>query len=409
MKTLFDGLTGRGWMLCDRKPLPRANIQADGLNPHGTGSFMVVHDQPLGDFVLDFDYKLTKDCNSGVLLRVSDLKDPINTGIEVSLDDVARNDDRDSGGFNGLVEPTEFAQKPAGLWNHMTITALGPRIAVVLNERDVAQINLDDWTVPGQRPDGSAHRFKGVALAKLAQRIHRFSRPTRRLLVPKYRHEKPSSRRVFVGALLDRGERRGRARDSSRCASGAVCGGRPIPGACRILRRGNLCVAGWENDHDRLERNGADLGHGDRPRAPTVQTSGKLAADRSASRWSSRGDRLRRWIRPALESRDRPGDSQARQARRSRVGCRRLAGRSFRRVGRRGPDAAAAGYRRWNGDPAARGAVVRCLGRGVFAGRPAALFGQCRRDPPPLGHDSKRLTPGAARSHRPDMVRGVFA
>ena len=108
VKILFDGTSGQGWMLCDRKQVPRRSIQRDGLNPHGTGSYLVVYDQKLGDFVLDFDYKLTKGCNSGVFLRVSDLNDPINTGIEVAIDDTRRNDDGDSGGFYGLVGPTSI-------------------------------------------------------------------------------------------------------------------------------------------------------------------------------------------------------------------------------------------------------------------------------------------------------------
>jgi len=170
VKTLFDGTSGQGWMLCDRKQVPRRSIQRDGLNPHGTGSYLVVYDQKLGDFVLDFDYKLTKGCNSGVFLRVSDLNDPIHTGIEVALDDTRRDDNGDSGGFNGLVGPRVFAQKPTGEWNHMTIAAVGPRITVVLNEQEVSTINLDEWTVPGKRPDGTDHKFKNVAPARLARR-----------------------------------------------------------------------------------------------------------------------------------------------------------------------------------------------------------------------------------------------
>ena len=85
--TIFDGKTGQGWMFSDRQPVPLENIQPDGLNPHGPGSRLVVYNQMLSDFVLDFDYKLTRGCNSGVFLRVGDLDDFVNTGIEVALDD----------------------------------------------------------------------------------------------------------------------------------------------------------------------------------------------------------------------------------------------------------------------------------------------------------------------------------
>ena len=168
-KTIFDGTSGQGWMLCNRVPVSPQNVQPDGLNPHGSGSYLVVYNQKLGDFVLDFDYKLSAGCNSGVFLRVGDLTDPVQTGIEVALDDNKWGDDRDSGAIYGLVAPTVYAQKPAGRWNHMTITAQGPRLAVSLNETEVSSINLDLWTVPGKRPDGSDHRFKDRAVAGIAR------------------------------------------------------------------------------------------------------------------------------------------------------------------------------------------------------------------------------------------------
>jgi hypothetical protein len=168
-KTIFDGTSAQGWMLCNRAPIPPLNIQPDGLNPHRSGSYLVVYDQKLGDFVLDFDYKLTEGCNSGVFLRVSDLNNPVQTGIEVALDATRRGDDRDTGAFYGLVPPTVYAQKPVGEWNHMTITAQGPNLAVSLNAIEVSSINLDLWTLPGKRPDGSDHRFKDRAFAGIAR------------------------------------------------------------------------------------------------------------------------------------------------------------------------------------------------------------------------------------------------
>jgi Domain of Unknown Function (DUF1080) len=164
---IFDGKSGTGWILCDKKPLPKAHVQEDGLNPHGTGSYLVVHETPVGDFALDFEYKLSKGCNSGVFVRTSDLKDPVNTGIEVALDDTTGNGMHDPGALYDLVAPTENAQKPAGEWNHMNITAVGPKITVVLNGKQVSTINLDEWNEPGKRPDGSSHKFGQVAIGKL--------------------------------------------------------------------------------------------------------------------------------------------------------------------------------------------------------------------------------------------------
>ena len=166
---IFDGQSPRGWMLCNRTPLPSRNIQHDGLNPHQSGSYLVVYEHKLGDFVLDFDYKLSKGCNSGVFLRVNDLNDPVQTGIEVSLDDTRHGDDRDSGGFHRLLAPSDYTQKPAGQWNHMTILARGPRLTVALNAKEVSTIDLDSWTPAEKGRDGSDQPFPNRAIANLAR------------------------------------------------------------------------------------------------------------------------------------------------------------------------------------------------------------------------------------------------
>ena len=166
-RSIFDGSSPTGWILCDGKALPKAFVQPEGLNPHGTGSYLVVHEGKVGDFVLDFDYKLTKGCNSGVFIRVSNLSDPVSTGIEVALDDTTGSGMHDPGALYDLVAARSNPQKPAGEWNHMTITASGPRISVVLNGTEVSTMNLDEWNTPGKRPDGSEHKFSGVAIGKL--------------------------------------------------------------------------------------------------------------------------------------------------------------------------------------------------------------------------------------------------
>jgi hypothetical protein len=164
LKPIFDGSTSAGWITNKGNPLPRANIQEGAINPHGSGGYIVVHEKPHGDFVLDFDYKLSPGCNSGVFLRVGDLKDPVMTGLEIALDDTTGTGRHDPGAFYDLVAPRLNAQKPAGEWNHMTITAKGPRIDIVLNGESVSSIDLSQWPEPGLRPDGSKHKFTKVAI-----------------------------------------------------------------------------------------------------------------------------------------------------------------------------------------------------------------------------------------------------
>ncbi len=108
-----------------------------------------------------------KGCNSGVFIRVGNLKDPVITGLEVAIDDTTGHGMHDSGAFYDLVPPCENAQKPPGEWNHMTITAKGPHIEVKLNGQTVSKIDLNRWTEPGKRPDGSKHKFGNVTIKDL--------------------------------------------------------------------------------------------------------------------------------------------------------------------------------------------------------------------------------------------------
>lgn len=167
-KTIFDGTSAKGWIINKgKKPLPADNVQAEGLNPHDSGGYVVVHDQPHGDFVLDFDYKLSPGCNSGVFIRIGDLKDPVHTGIEVAIDDTKGTGMHDPGALYDLVPPSVNAQKPAGQWNHMTITARGPHLEVALNGQMVSKADLDQFNEPGKRPDGSKHKFARVTIKDL--------------------------------------------------------------------------------------------------------------------------------------------------------------------------------------------------------------------------------------------------
>lgn len=114
-----------------------------------------------GDFVADLDFKITQGTNSGVFLRTSNPKDPVQTGIEIQVASVAPGrplGKGSNGGIYDLVAPKTNPLKPDD-WNHYTITCQGPRISVVLNGEPVSEANLDLWTELHKNPDGSANKF----------------------------------------------------------------------------------------------------------------------------------------------------------------------------------------------------------------------------------------------------------
>src|SRR5262249_14612849 len=65
----------------------------------------------------------------------------------------------DTGAIYDLVAPSENAMKPVGEWNHLEITCDRNRIEVALNGKNVSRMDLDAWTQPNKRPDGSEHKF----------------------------------------------------------------------------------------------------------------------------------------------------------------------------------------------------------------------------------------------------------
>ena len=162
-RLLFDGKTTAGWMTSDQKP-PRTSVEEGSLNPHKSGHYMLVHTQQWSDFVLSLDFKISKGCNSGVFIRTSSLtprpgKDVGYNGIEIAIDDTTGAGYHDTGAIYDLVKPRKNAMHPAGEWNRMVITCDNSLIKVELNGEPISTMNLDEFTAPNKRPDGSSHKF----------------------------------------------------------------------------------------------------------------------------------------------------------------------------------------------------------------------------------------------------------
>jgi hypothetical protein len=160
---LFDGETLNGWMTSGWKPSKRP-IEDHCINPHKCGDYMMIHEKQWGDFVLSLDFKISKECNSGVFVRTFPLKprsgkDVGFNGIEIQILDSTTAGYHDTGAIYDLVKPTRNAMKPVGEWNHMIITCDRNVIAVELNGEKVTWIDLDQWTEPNKRPDGTPHKF----------------------------------------------------------------------------------------------------------------------------------------------------------------------------------------------------------------------------------------------------------
>ncbi len=126
------------------------------------GSYIYTQKQ-YGDFILDLEYKLSPNANSGVFIRIGDLKNVVDTGIEVQIHETT---DGGKHGQNGAIydclSPKSMPGKKAGEWNHYTITCKANKIYVVLNGVQIIDMDLNQWTEAHKNPDGTTNKFNAA-------------------------------------------------------------------------------------------------------------------------------------------------------------------------------------------------------------------------------------------------------
>lgn len=158
-KSLFDGKTLKGWHLYNQGNIPSAWRAQNGelrcipgINAaHGD----LVTNAKFEDFELRFDWKISKEGNSGVFINVLERKDIPTawaSGPEYQLLDKTHYDYekelKRSGclyGFSKQLNPAETA--PAGSWNHSVIIQKNGKIKFFLNGVQTAQqdFNTTAW------------------------------------------------------------------------------------------------------------------------------------------------------------------------------------------------------------------------------------------------------------------------
>jgi len=140
--SLFNGkdLTGwigdtKGYLIEDEKILckPGGNIYTE---------------KEYSDFVFRFEFKLTAGANNGLGIRTPTKGDAAYVGMELQiLDDSAERYKKLKpwqyhASIYGLVSVKRGHLKPVGEWNVQEVTAIGPKIKVVLNGTTVIDADL---------------------------------------------------------------------------------------------------------------------------------------------------------------------------------------------------------------------------------------------------------------------------
>lgn len=153
---LFNGRDLEGWMSSDGSAPPSGWVAHDGVLKRAAKAGYIWTRARFANFELDLEF-LTEG-NSGVFFRTDNPKDPVQTGLEIQIHTPGGPNRNSVGAVYDLAAPSRNAARPG--WNRMILLASNNVVAVTLNGERIVEMDLDQWTVPGRNPDGSANKFK---------------------------------------------------------------------------------------------------------------------------------------------------------------------------------------------------------------------------------------------------------
>ncbi|WP_425613780.1 DUF1080 domain-containing protein [Anatilimnocola sp. NA78] len=160
---LLDGKSLAGWKVKSEQDLPPEEWTVkDGILTARAGNSWLATEKEYGDYILKLDWRVPENGNSGIFIRVPELKageQPWVKGIEIQV-----LDDRGpvyagklkpwqySGSLYGAVPADQSAFAGAGQWNSYEITCRGDLITVELNGKQITAGDMSKIAELKDRP-----------------------------------------------------------------------------------------------------------------------------------------------------------------------------------------------------------------------------------------------------------------
>ena len=147
-KPMFDGRSLDGWVIEGNKSDGIWNVTEDGeLYCKGKGFGFLRYDKKLCDFEIQLEYKMGKNCNSGIGIRhlpyTKHNTRPSVSGYELQIlaDAGKKPTPGSSMSLYRKLAPEVNASLPEGEWNKFKIVCRGPHIHVTLNDKVVHDVD----------------------------------------------------------------------------------------------------------------------------------------------------------------------------------------------------------------------------------------------------------------------------
>jgi hypothetical protein len=139
----------------------------DGVLVAKTGDTLWTKDS-YGNFILDLEFKVSPQANSGIFLRTGDMKN-ILTALEIQIHETTDGAQYGMvGALYNCLPPSKNMARPVGEWNRYSITCQGSRLTLIFNGEQVLNADLNDWKEARMNPDGTPNKF-AVALKDYAR------------------------------------------------------------------------------------------------------------------------------------------------------------------------------------------------------------------------------------------------
>jgi hypothetical protein len=173
---LFNGNDLSGWQLIQAQ---KGSWKVDQgiLYTEGEGGGWLSTDKQYGNFILELEYRVPPDGNSGVFLRTPRQGNPAYAGMEIQvLDDYAQKYAdlkpwQYTGSIYGVQAPARRVSKPANQWQKMEIFCQGSIVQVTLNGEMIIDSNLIDHMNKAKNHPGLKQRKGYIGLQNHSSKI----------------------------------------------------------------------------------------------------------------------------------------------------------------------------------------------------------------------------------------------